>query len=379
MPALFKTKHVIALLSAISLAGCALAPGMSFNEPVGTAQDAAKVTPIIKEITPQLLRAEADERDQAVPDQDLKNLITTTPQPYRIGSGDVVQITLLGESGFGGLNFGISIPAAGSENNGTKAPATDGYTVGMNGDVYLPYVGYVKLAGLSEPEAQAFLVKTLSRFIKKPEVGFHVISYRSKHIYVDGEVKAPGVRPIVDTPMTLTYALGEVGGILPSADQSAVQITRAGKSYVVNLPRLLAKGINPSSILLQDGDFVVVPSREKSSVVVLGEVSKPGILPLHNDGRLTLNEALGGSGGLDPRTADARQVYVVRNAGDASPVVYHLDASSPVALAWAESFELKAKDIVYVDAAQLERWNRVVTLILPSAQTVYFANKFGIK
>jgi polysaccharide biosynthesis/export protein len=111
-------------------------------------------------------------------------------------------------------------------------------------------------------------------------------------------------------------------------------------------------------------------------VFVIGEVVKPTTLTLHN-GRLSLNEALGEAGGVNPQTADARQVYVIRNAADEHPLIYHLDAQSPVMLALAEGFELKAKDVVYVDATSMVRYNRVISLILPTAQTIYFA-KYGI-
>src|SRR3546814_6536596 len=64
----------------------------------------------------------------------------------------------------------------------------------------------------------------------------------------------------------------------------------------------------------------------------MGEVWTPRALPLH-DGRLSLTEALGESGGPNPWTADASQIYVVRKlpvelgGEDALPEIYHLDAS----------------------------------------------------
>ena len=86
--------------------------------------------------------------------------------------------------------------------------------------------------------------------------------------------------------------------------------------------------------------------------------------------RLMLNEALGDSGGINPGSADPRQIYVVRSANYEKPEVYHLDARSPMAYALAEGFELQARDVVYVDPVPLVRWNRVISLILPSAQAV---------
>jgi polysaccharide export outer membrane protein len=163
--------------------------------------------------------------------------------------------------------------------------------------------------------------------------------------------------------------LNRAGGFLPTGDQSQIDISRAGTTHRVNLPQLVQKGINPASILLANGDVVRVLSREESKVFVLGEVTRPVALTMHN-GRYTLNEALGDAGGLNPLSSNGRQVYVARNATDMKPIVYHLDARSPVALALAENFELKAKDVVYVDAAPLAMWNRVISLILPSAQSV---------
>ena len=50
--------------------------------------------------------------------------------------------------------------------------------------------------------------------------------------------------------------------------------------------------------------------------------------------------------------------------------MYHLDANSATAYAMAEGFELQARDVVYVDPAPLVRWNRFISLILPSAVAV---------
>jgi polysaccharide export outer membrane protein len=60
-------------------------------------------------------------------------------------------------------------------------------------------------------------------------------------------------------------------------------------------------------------------------------------------------------------------VFVVRPAGaNGKPQVFHLDARSPVALAYAEGFALRPKDVVFVDSSQLVRWNRVISLVLPT-------------
>jgi polysaccharide export outer membrane protein len=98
---------------------------------------------------------------------------------------------------------------------------------------------------------------------------------------------------------------------------------------------------------------------------VSGEVVSPRALPMYN-GRLTLNEALGESGGVNPLSGDGSQIYVVRKNG-ADQVVYQLDGRAPGALAMAEGFELSPKDVVYVAATPLANWHRAISLIFPSA------------
>jgi polysaccharide export outer membrane protein len=348
---------VAALLPLVS--ACTLIPGMQFS----TSTPQPGVEPVLREITPQLLREERDARDKYV-DTEL-NALFAEPQPYVVGVGDVLSVNLIGQTEIPS----VSVVTAPVPNSAADSIVMSGYAVDQEGEVHLPYVGAVKVAGLTLREVYVELSHQFVKYIKRPEFTLQIASYRSKRVYVAGEVKAPGALPIIDIPMTLPEALGRAGGDLFTANLGAVEINREGKKYFVNIPRLTAHGINPARILLKNGDLVRVPSREESKVFVIGDVAKPAVVtPLNS--RLSLNEALGNAGGIDPSNGDPRQIYVIRNVSDQHPEVYHLDAASPVALALAEGFELQAKDVVYVDAAPLARWNRIVSLILPTAQLV---------
>jgi polysaccharide export outer membrane protein len=165
--------------------------------------------------------------------------------------------------------------------------------------------------------------------------------------------------------MTLMEALNRAGGLLPSADQSRLVLERGDQRYRIDLRELVQKGINPGNVMLAPGDVVRVHSRDESKVFVSGEVVTPRALTMHN-GRLTLNEALGESGGVSPLSGDARQVYVVRKGSDGVHV-YQLDARMTGAMALAEGFELHPKDVVYVAASPLANWNRNLSLLIPGA------------
>jgi polysaccharide biosynthesis/export protein len=355
--------HWLALITlSMALSGCALAPGMYLgdSEPDENAQQAeTTVKPIFRKITAQLIQQEQAADVQAAP-VDLKAFMTPA-EPYKIGSGDNLSITVWEHPE-------LALPSS----LGVGAPI--GYAVSAEGKIQFPYAGDLKVDGLTEAQARDLLVRQLSKFIKAPEVTLRVASYRSKRIYLDGEVKQPGAVNIDDIPLTLPEALSRAGGVTQMGDQSRVSLTRAGVTNWVSLSGLSRAGISPSKILLRNGDLVRVASRDESKVFVLGEVNKPGALPMLN-GRLTLSAALGEVGGLNSQTANGNQIYVIRNANDAQPLVYHLDAHSPVVLALAENFELKPKDVVYVDTSSLVRFNRVIGLILPSSQEITLINR----
>jgi len=321
---------------------------------------------VLKPITAQLVKSENEFREKQVT-QDISALLGK-PAPYKIDSGDVLSIVVwdhpelsntatVQAGAFGGAGADAAVAA-------TTAPPA-GFMVDHDGTIQFPYAGVMKVAGLTQDQASAQLAGKLSKYLKNPKVTLRVQSYRSKRVYVDGEVKTPGLQAINDIPMTLIEAINRAGGMLPTGDQSRVVVNRSGVNYQINLPQLVQRGVNPASILLRDGDVVRVRSRDESKVFVSGEVISPRALTMHN-GRLTLNEALGEAGGVNPISGDGSQIYVIRrNASD--QVVYQLDGSTPGALAMAESFELNPKDVVYVAATPLANWNRTISLILPSA------------
>jgi polysaccharide export outer membrane protein len=381
------------VLMAAVLSGCAFAPGMTFRatgsdgqaaavlaretsgraaapgaaskgaNPDSTAASDAPPAGAMVEINSGLI---ADQQAAVVPGipKDVQDLFAKAG-PYTLGPGDVLSIIVWDHPE---LNLPEVSTSSGIDASGSNA-VVSGYTVDSGGFVQFAYVGALKLSGLTEMEARDLLAKQLGRYIRNPQVTLRIQAYRSKRIYLDGEVRVPGLQVMNDLPMTLPEAINRAGGFTPQGDRSVVAVTRGDKTVVVNLASMIEQGINPDNIFLRDGDLVRVFSVNDSQVFVLGEVGHTITLALNN-GRLTLNEALGDAGGISPYSGDASQVYVVRSPKAGKPTVFHLDATSPAAMALANSFELKANDVVFVDASSLVRWSRVVGMFLPSAQTL---------
>ena len=88
---------------------------------------------------------------------------------------------------------------------------------------------------------------------------------------------------------------------------------------------------------------------------------------------LTLTRALGEVGGMNQSIADATGVFVIRKAFDdvQKPIhVYQLNLRDATAYAMGNEFNLRANDVVYVTAAPVARWNRVVSQLTNSITNV---------
>lgn len=361
------------VLAAGLLHGCAVVtvPGFDYADPKQrTSVTLGQYVPtdaneppqgVVTPITPALVQAQFKTRSTALP-PGVEQLFAQ-PRPYTIGPSDIVGVVVYDHPELQPLG-GQVISQATDPTGITGAP---GFIVDSDGFISYPHAGRVKIGGLTESQAADLITSRISRVIKDPQVTVRITSFRSRRAYVDGEVRTPGMQIFTDVPMTLPEALNRAGGITPNGDRSFITLSRGNTTTVIDLMRLQELGVNPNRILLESGDLVNVRNRDESKVFVMGEILRPSALAMRN-GRLTLNEALGEAGGPNLGTANTSQVYVIRNVGQESPAVFHLNAASPTALALAENFPLRPRDVVYIDPVPLVQWNRIISLILPSAQ-----------
>lgn len=360
---------LIAILAlAGALAGCSTAPGMRMSQPAtlptgeGTDNDAAQAQEQIP-ITEINLRLIQQLRAAAAPDNTWTMLeASSQPAHYTLGAGDVLDITVWDHPELIAAQSG----QANSVSAQRSADPAPGFVIDQDGYLQFPYVGREHVAGMHIEDVQRLVQTRLSEVYQKPQVTVRIVSYRSKQIYVDGEVQSPGSLAINDVPMTLYQAVARAGGFTKNADQSQMVLVRDGKSYRLDLPAMLARNENPASIRLLNGDLLRVVAREDNGVYVMGEVSKPvTAVPMRN-GKLMLSDAISQAGSIDSNTADPQQLYVIRGAEGTQPQVYHLDARSPVSMILANQFQLQSNDVVYVDSNGLVRLSRVLNLLLPA-------------
>lgn len=101
----------------------------------------------------------------------------------------------------------------------------EGTRVDSDGDLSLPLVGAVRVAGLSTAEARAAVTEAYAKYIALPRVDLSIVQQGARRCYVVGEVTRGG--PVVlDRPMTVLQGLSLAGGFTPRADRENVVLLR---------------------------------------------------------------------------------------------------------------------------------------------------------
>ncbi len=263
---------------------------------------------------------------------------TQAPPGYVLGPEDEVLITAL------------HVPEIG----------TNPVRIDPDGNVVLPMVGRVHLAGLTSEQAESQLNTRYKVYVKEPEVSVRIAQVHSQPVSVLGDVRQPGVYQLQGRK-TLAEVISMAGGLQPEAGYS-VKITR--KAQYGEIPVLGAKRDSSGNFWVADvsfdsavdthapgqnitvypDDVLYVP--HAPLVYVVGEVHKPGGFALRNQGGISVLKALSLSEGTD-RTASLKNAKILREQPGGKKREIALDLNKILA-GKAEDPTLMPNDILFV-------------------------------
>lgn len=340
-----------ALMAITLITGCVWAPGqhLARTKPgPGQIRTSGNDQLDLVAITPKLIAMEQAAMRNQVP----QALLDYQPEPYRIGAGDVLYITVWDHPE-------LTVPAGPQQQVNLAGRLVQG-----DGTLFYPYLGKIQAAGLTPSELRETLTKRLASFIQEPQLDVSILNYASQRVWVSGAAQQSSVVPLTIVPLTLQDAVSSAGYNASQADLSGVRLTRDGVTYTLDMSKVGGK-----PIYLRAEDQIYIPYLDAKEVFVVGEVNLPGAQNFKT-GSISLSQALGRSRGLAQATSNGNAVYVIRGAHpdalEQSPsVVYQLEAKSPAAFAVASQFELLPGDVVFVGAAGITRWSRFVNQLLP--------------
>jgi len=267
----------------------------------------------------------------------------STPQVRPTATRSDLQVV---PEGFGGV---LIQPGYLMEMNIFDVPSYSGVNlrVSPEGDVSIPSLGPVHVAGETVPAAEDTIAKALvsGDVLVAPQVRLNILQYAARNVTVLGEVLTPG-RIEMLIPRTLEEVIGLAGGETISAgnDVDIQHTDAAGKIETFHATYTLEEGlITPEQVMVYPGDTVRV--HRAATIYVLGAVFKPGGYLMVNGGKLSVLQGLSLAGGtlLDAYTKELR---ILRPEGSG----YHeIDVPfSKLTKGKADSVELQANDILYV-------------------------------
>lgn len=126
----------------------------------------------------------------------------------------------------------------------------------QDGTLILPQLGKVALAGMTVPEANAFLEAKYAELLIKPTVNVKV---HNLNVSVLGEVNHPGNYELGKYRNTITEVIAKAGGATFYANKKKVKLLRKDKEYHLDLTRMSAAEMY--KINIQRGDVLYIPSK----------------------------------------------------------------------------------------------------------------------
>ncbi|KAA0690825.1 capsular biosynthesis protein [Halopseudomonas laoshanensis] len=344
--------------SALLLQACMFSPGMHMDTDRLISQDSAENSMVeMVQITPKLIAQEqAVNRSMHIPEP----LLQYEPENYVIGPNDALFITVWDHPE-------LTVPGGQQQAEGANARV-----VRDDGTLFYPFVGSVKVAGMTLEELREVITKRLSQYIEQPQVDVNVTEYNSQKIIVSGAFENAGFLPVDSRQLTLLQAVGMAEIDEERADLSNLVLIRDGVTYSLDYDRLTSNNSNIGQIYMRAGDKLHMGLNDSRKIFVMGEVGDPRPIP-YRTSRMTLTEVIGIAQGPSPTSASGKEVYVIRgveNLATEKATVFQLNAESPSALILANQFEMQPQDVVFVGAAGITRWNRFVSQLFPSASII---------
>jgi polysaccharide export outer membrane protein len=281
---------------------------------------------------------------------------------YRVGPEDQLDIQILGQDKLGRT-----------------------LRVNGQGEITMPLVGVVQVAGLTPQEIEKRLAELYdARFLVNPQVTVAVKEFRHQRVAVTGAVSKPGSYEIIG-PRTLLEVLSMAGGLSNRGSESAgdvinvirhqnapdlVDHLKAGagatqpyapktETMTIDLRRLLSGQDPQLNLTVRNGDVIHVPFA--GTAYVLGGVRKPGNITVKE--KLTVSQAVAMAGGVDP-ILGTDNITIMRFNDHGQPISINTNLDNIISRTDPD-LAVKDNDVVVVKESSLKKAIYVIRTLLP--------------
>lgn len=339
--------RIIACGLTLALAGCALPRGAGLESEVLAASSRAEDgTPIYDFSVEPVTRAALDRYASwpAVGEPALR-WITRQPEPANriLAAGDSVAITLWNNE----ENSLITGP-------GQRQTSLGEMTLSASGEIFLPYIGTVRIAGMSPEHARETVQQAFTEISPNAQVLLEMKEGAASSVALVGGAARPGSYPLVNQDYTVMELLADGGGVAPGLNNPQIRLIRGEQIYGTSVDRLFADpGLDTT---LRRGDKLLIEADDRY-FLSLGATGSEARHPFPQD-RVTALEAMALVGGVTDNRADPKGILILREypASALRPdgsgplmarTVFTIDLTSADGLFSAGNFRVLSGDLVY--------------------------------
>ncbi|MDD5565352.1 MAG: polysaccharide export protein [Candidatus Omnitrophica bacterium] len=182
-----------------------------------------------------------EKQEKGLSSPTVDNLNNFDPLTYSLGPEDVVEITVMNHPEFSGK-----------------------YAINLDGILQYKFVGDIQVKDLTKKELEEKLKSIISAYVINPSINVTVVEYKSKVIYVLGEVKQPGKYYMRSESIPIREAVVQAGLPLQSAAMRKCRIITPDKNgrvktRSVDLYAVLYGGNLKLNLEMHPGDVLYVP------------------------------------------------------------------------------------------------------------------------
>jgi polysaccharide export outer membrane protein len=285
-----------------------------------------------------------------------------TPAGYRLGPGDVISIAVSGLPQFDRILH-----------------------VSNSGKVHVPYLGVLKVAGMTLSEFESDIRRRVVEkdLMSEPWVIVRLVDQRAETVYILGEVNMPG-QYILRGEMYLIDLIALGMGITPVAEtesrigylyrrQSLAENPEASTlsaAIRIDFSELL-NGVRPDlNVRLKGGDILYCPATPKEFFYLVGEIHRPGAIELPARRDVSLTEAIAWAGG-PTRTAKVAEGILVRydQHGERQEIAVDFNA---ILVGKDANLTVKAGDVIFIPGSKVKTLGYGILNVIPGVATSAF-------
>ncbi len=237
----------------------------------------------------------------------LKAMCNQTNRPvYKVGPGDIIILTIIA----GGIE-----------------QAKADLVVSCQGEVSVPFVGNIKVSGLTLKNLEDKIYIPLEKdYFVDPQVHIQMKEYHSLSFTISGAVDEPGKYEL-DFHPSIMDLIAQAGGVVTERGNIAyvLRYSRESENHpiTIDLSKLLDEGDMTRNIMLETGDKVYIPlstklSQATTKIYLEGEIKSPGMIDYQPG--LTALSACIMAGGFDKYAAPAR-ARIIRIDGNKHTII----------------------------------------------------------